>query len=249
MELQLAFLLVFGTDPQGDYNMRARLKAILRRAENWRRSGLPSTWRKVTNPGFLTLMIAAGTLATAFVAYQNGRRTQEQVQLLKQQVGLNSAETRPFFRLKASVSLTKPYRVVLKIIDAGPIPGRVIGYDMFVQVGREVVEPKGGILNTGDILYPDQPGLGVYLPLSKTEFKEFEERSEPLVAGGCVVYAPTTLDNTRRWTVSAAYHFDSWNNVPIGLFAREVPVSAQTDSCDAASLRNEWASQLKIYPK
>lgn len=194
-------------------------------------------------------MIAAGTLGTAFVAYQNGRRTQDQVQLLKQQVELNSTETRPFLRLKAGVSPGKPFRVFLKIINVGPVPGRVIGYDMMVQVGREVVRPRGKLLNTGDILYPNQPGLGVFEDLTQRESKAFEGRLQPVVAGGCVVYGSITSDDARRWKVSAAYHFDSWDKLPIGLVAREVPVPAKTDSCDASSLRNEWASQLKLYPK
>jgi hypothetical protein len=71
----------------------------------------------------------------------------------------------------------------------------------------------------------------------------------PIVVGGCVIYGSITTDDPRRWRISAAYRFDSLAELPIGLFANEVGVPTGTDKCDASSLRDEWASQLKLYPK
>jgi hypothetical protein len=210
---------------------------------------LRSLWSKITDSAFLTLMIAAGTLLTAFVAYQNERDTHDQVQLLKRQVDLNSSESRPFLRVKPSISSEKDLRVLLAITNPGRIPARVVAYDMLIQLGREIIEPKGGTFNTNDIIYPDQTGLGIYQILSPSDSASFQGGAEPLVVGGCLVYSSISADDPRRWRVSVAYHFDSTDKPPIGLFATEIGVSPNTKKCDASSLREEWSTQLKLYPK
>ena len=83
---------------------RMRVNSHLRRA-----------WSKVTNTRFLTLLIAIGTLATAFVAYRTANDSHEQVQLLARQVAFNSSETRPFLRLKPDISAGKLLRVDLDV--------------------------------------------------------------------------------------------------------------------------------------
>jgi hypothetical protein len=229
--------------------MRTVIKSSVHRTFNTARFCLSFVWSNITNTAFLTLMIALGTLATAFVAYKSARDSHEQVQLLKRQVDFNSSETRPFVRLTSSISPGKTIHVLLNVVDHGRIPARVMGYDMAIQIGRKVVEPKGGTFNTQDILYPDEPGLGVFQTLTQTEARSFTSGSEPVVVAGCVVYGSITADDTRRWKVSAAYRFDSLAGLPVGLFANEVGIPAGTDKCDASSLRDEWTSQLKLYPK
>jgi hypothetical protein len=71
---------------------------IFQRALSGGRSFLIMAWSKLTDIPFLTLLIAVGTLATALVAYRTALESNEQVQLLKRQVDLNSMETRPFVR-------------------------------------------------------------------------------------------------------------------------------------------------------
>jgi len=194
-------------------------------------------------------MIAVGTLITALVALQTARDSHDQVQLLKRQVAFNASETRPFLRLKPSISLGKNSRVLVGMIELGRIPARVTAYDMLVQVGRHVVEPRGGTFNTGDVLYPDQPGLGIFQTLSKEDAASFISGSDPIVVGECAIYGPITADDTRLWKVSAASRFDSDAELPTGLFANEVEVPSGTDKCDASSVRDEWISQLKLHPK
>jgi len=205
-------------------------------------------WSKITDAGFLTLLIALGTLGTAFVAYQTAQDTHEQVQLLKRQVNFNSSETRPFFRLMSSAP-DNGLRVTLNVSNPGRVPGRLIAYDMVVQVGRNVHEPKGGVFNSGDILYPDRAGLGVYETLTQVEATSFHKGLEPPVAGGCVIYGPIAGDDTRRWKVSAAYRMNAHEELPILLLAKETEVPEETDACDASSLHEEWAAQLKLQPK
>lgn len=206
-------------------------------------------WSKITDIGFLTLLIAIGTLGTALVAYRTALDSHEQVQLLKRQVDFNSMEARPVFHLNPSVSTDSPATVFLNVFNVGRIPGRVIAYDMVIQVGDKVIEPRGGTLNTLDVLYPDQRGLGVFQPLSKEDATSFTRGGKPIVAGGCVIYASITEDDSRRWKVSTAYRFDSVSELPIGLFAKEVSVPLEVKRCDASTLREEWQSQLKRYPK
>lgn len=227
--------------------MRLRAKSLLQGSPSATRSFLSSARSKLTDISFLTLLIAVGTLATAFVAYRTALDSHEQVQLLKRQVELNSMETRPFLRLKSSVQLEKPTRVLFQVINLGRIPARVVAYDMVLQVGRKVIEPKGSTFNTQDILYPEQPGLGVFRTLSEVDASFFGKSAQPIVIGGCLIYGSITSEDTRRWKVSAAYRFDSPGELPIGLFAKEVGVPAQTDMCDASSLRDEWASQMKTF--
>ena len=133
------------------------------------------------------------------------------------------------------------------MIELGRIPARVTAYDMLVQVGRHVVEPRGGPFNTGDVLYPDQPGLGIFQTLSKEDAASFISGSDPIVVGECAIYGPITADDTRLWKVSAAFRFDSDAELAKGLFTKEVEVPSGTDKCDASSLRDEWASQLKLH--
>jgi hypothetical protein len=160
----------------------------------------------------------------------------------------NSIETRPFLRGKPSISPGKPFRVVLGVTNVGKIPARVIGYDMVIQVGPKVIEPKGGTFNVQDVLYPDQPGLGVFQTLTDAEASPFTKGLEPIVTGGCVIYESISADDTRRWRVWVAYRFDQVDQ-PLGLVANEVDVPLETYKCDAGSLRDEWLSQLKVYPK
>jgi hypothetical protein len=208
-----------------------------------------SLWSHITNTRFLTLLIAVGTLATAYVAYQSERDTQEQVQLLKRQVDYNSSETRPFLRLKPNIPPGKATSVYLDVINLGRIPARVIAYDMLVQLGDKLIEPKGGTVNTQDVLYPDQPGMGVFQTLTPEEAQNYLRDSAPIVVGGCVIYGSITADDPRRWKASAAYHFDSHSELPRGLLASEAGVPTGTDKCDASSLRDEWAAQLKVNRK
>jgi len=226
-------------------------KVITRRALKPTHDALKYAWSIVTNLNLLTLLIAIGTLLTAIATYQNGTDTHEQLQLLKRQVEFNSTETRPFFREKSRVSRSeKGLRVYLEVINVGRIPGRVLAYDLMVQIGHEVLEPKGGTFNTHDILYPDQPGLGIFATLTEDEAIPFIRGTQPLLAAGCVIYGSITADDTRRWKVSAAYRFDSiTDELPIGLFANEVGVSTAIGTCDAHSVRDEWTSLLKQYPK
>jgi hypothetical protein len=225
------------------------MKHTLQRARIEARSFLRASWSKVTDIGFLTLVIAIGTLGTAAVAYRTALDSHEQVQLLKRQVDFNSMETRPFLRLKSSVSTDKPASVFLNVINVGRLPGRVIAYDMMVQVGHKVIEPQGGTFNTQDVLYPDQPGLGVFQPLTQEDTTSYARSGNAIVAGGCLIYGSITEEDTRRWKVTAVYRFDSASELPIGLFAREVSVPSEADRCDASTLREEWTSQLKRYPK
>lgn len=206
-------------------------------------------WSRITNAGFLTLLIALGTLATAFVAYRTAQDSHEQVLLLKRQVEINSSEARPFLRVTSRVSPENHSRVLLRITNIGRLPGRVIAYDMLVQVGPHVHEPEGGVMSTGDILYTDQPGLGVFETLTHAEATSFQKGLEPLVAGGCVVYGSITAEDTRRWRVSAAYRLDALGGLPGLLFAKEVEVPPRKDACDASLLREEWAAQVKIQRK
>jgi hypothetical protein len=212
-------------------------------------SFLSMAWVKVTDIGLLTLLIALGTLATALVAYRAALDSHEQVQLLKSQVDFNSMETRPFLRVKSSVSTDKPASVSMNVLNVGRVPGRVIAYDMLVQVGHKVIEPRGGTFNTHDVLYPDQPGLGVFQPLTQEDATSFARGGNPIVVGGCVIYGSITENDARRWKVSAAYRLDSVSELPIGLFAKEVSVPPGTERCDASTLREEWQAQLKLYPK
>lgn len=212
-------------------------------------SFLSMAWSKVTDIGFLTLVIAVGTLATALVAYRTAQDSHEQVQLLKRQVDFNSMETRPFLRVKPSVSTNKPATVLMNVVSVGRIPGRLIAYDMLVQVGHKVIEPRGGTYNTQDVLYPDQPALGVFQSLTQEDATSFTRGSNPIVVAGCVVYGPITGDDTRRWKVAAVYRFDSVSELPVGLFTKEVSVPPGTERCDARTLPEEWKSQLKLYPK
>jgi hypothetical protein len=212
-------------------------------------SHLRRAWSKVTNTRFLTLLIAIGTLATAFVAYRTANDSHEQVQLLARQVAFNSSETRPFLRLKPNISAGKLIRVDLDVRSLGRIPARLIAYDMMIQVGHKVIPPKGGTFNTGDVLYTDQPGLGIFQMLTDEQEKPFIRGAEPIIASGCAIYGSITGDDTRRWKGSVAYRFDSARELPIGLFANEIEVTPGTDKCDASTLYAEWTSQLKIYPK
>ncbi len=118
-----------------------------------------------------------------------------------------------------------------------------------IQVGHELIPPKGGTFNTGDVLYTDQPGLGIFQTLTDEQEKPFIRGAEPIIASGCAIYGSITGDDTRRWKGSVAYRFDSARELPIGLFANEIEVTPGTDKCDASTLYAEWASQLKIYPK
>lgn len=221
----------------------------LRDALTAARSSLSLLLPKIINTPFLTLMIAVGTLITAGVALQTARDSHDQVQLLKRQVAFNSDETRPFLRLKPSISLGKKSRALLGIVEVGRIPAKVIAYDMLVQVGHYVVEPKGGTFNTEDVLYPNQPGLGVYQTLNQTDIAPFASGAEPIVVAACAVYGPITADDKREWMVSVAYDFDSNAKLPRGLFANEVRVPPRTEKCDATSVRSEWKSHLKLYPR
>jgi len=212
-------------------------------------SHLRRAWSKVTNTRFLTLLIAIGTLATAFVAYRTANDSHEQVQLLARQVAFNSSETRPFLRLKPDISAGKLLRVDLDVRSLGRIPARLIAYDMMIQVGHKVIPPKGGTFNTGDVLYTDQPGLAIFQTLTDEQEEPFIRGAEPIIASGCAVYGSITGDDARRWKVSVAYRFDSARELPIGLFANEIEVTPGTDKCDASTLYAERASQLKIYPQ
>jgi hypothetical protein len=120
---------------------------------------------------------------------------------------------------------------------------------MMIQVGHEVIPPKGGTFNTGDVLYTDQPGLGIFQTLTDEQEKPFITGAEPIIASGCAIYGSITSDDTRRWKGSVAYRFESARELPIGLFANEIEVTPGTDKCDASTLYAEWASQLKIYSK
>jgi hypothetical protein len=160
-------------------------------------------WSGITNTQFLTLLIAIGTLATALVAYRTAKDSHEQVQLLSRQVAFNSIETRPFLRLKPSISAGKPIRVDLEVLSLGKIPARLIAYDMLIQVGGQVIPPKGGTFNTGDVLYADQPGLGIFQILTNEQAKSFIAGAEPIVAGGCAIYGSITGEDARRWKVSS----------------------------------------------
>lgn len=197
---------------------------------------------------FVTLVVAVATLLTAVVAYRNEQDTREQVQLLKRQVDFNSAETRPFLRLKPSLPPGKPFRVDLEGFEVGQIPARLIAYDMLVQVGHRVLPPKGGTINTPDILYPNQPAGGIFLPFTHRQLLPFLEGSEPLIVGGCVVYGPISGKDPRRWMASVVYRFDSPTGLPLALLADEVAVPPRTNACDASKLRDQWLSQLKIHP-
>lgn len=158
-------------------------------------------------------------------------------------------ETRPFLHLKSSISKEKAVSADLRLINVGRIPARVIAYDMVVQLGRKIVVPKGGTFNTQDVLYPDQSGLGVFQTLNEADADSFERSGEPIVIAGCAIYASVSTDDPRRWKVSAAYRHDASSGLPMSLFAKEVDVAADIDRCDASSLRAEWASQLKRYPR
>jgi hypothetical protein len=120
---------------------------------------------------------------------------------------------------------------------------------MVIQVGQNVIEPTGATFNTHDVLYPDQPGLGVYQTLTLAQARPFRTGAEPLIVGGCIVYSSITVEDVRRWKATAAYRFDSSNAIPLGLFTTEVSVPPSTEKCDASSLYEEWKSQLKLYPK
>ena len=229
--------------------MHSITKSAAHRARTTAHSFFRLAWSRLTDIPFLTLLIAVGTLATAGVAYRTALDSHEQVQLLKRQVGFNAIETRPFLRLKSSISNEKPISAYLHLINVGRIPARVIAYDMVVQLGRRTIEPKGGTFNTQDVLYPDQPGLGVFQTLSEGDANSFERSGEPIVIGGCAIYASVSTDDPRRWKVSAAYRHDASSGLPTGLFAKEVDVPSDGDRCDASLLRTEWASQLKTYPR
>jgi hypothetical protein len=226
-------------------------KLIARRALKPTHDAVKYAWSMGTNPKLLTLLIAIGTLIIAMATYQNGTDTHEQLQVLKRQVEFNSTETRPFLRVKSTISRSgKGLQVFLNVINVGKIPGRVLAYDLLVQVGSEIIEPKGRTFTTHDILYPDQSGLGVFATLTEDEGIPFIQHSQPLIAAGCVIYGSITVDDTRRWRVSAAYRFDSiTDEIPKGLFANEVSVPTAMDRCDAHSVRDEWASLLKLHAK
>ena len=208
-----------------------------------------SIWSRLTNTQFLTLLIAIGTLAAAMVAYENAKDSHEQVQLLARQVAFNSSETRPFLRLKPSISAGKRVCVDLEVLSLGKIPARLIAYDMLIQVGRQVVPPNGGTFNTGDVLYADQPGLGIFQMLTEEQARPFVTGAEPIIAGGCAIYGSVTGDDARRWKITVAYRFDLGRELPIGLFANEIGAPLGTEKCDANTLYADWASQLKLYPK
>jgi hypothetical protein len=208
-----------------------------------------SIWARITNTAFLTLVIALSTLATAYVTYQNGRVTAKQVELLRRQVDLNAAETRPFVRLKPSLSSEGKSRAFIDALNLGPVPARIIAYDMVVQVGANMIKPNGGAYNTGDILYAGQKGLGVFLELTGSQINPFKIGLEPIVVGGCVVYAPVTAGDIRRWKVSTAYRFVRGDELPLGLFTDEVTVRQDASTCDASGLRNQWEAQLKLHPR
>ncbi len=211
---------------------------------------LHRAWSKATQigfTGFLTLLVALGTLATAYVAYKTANDTHEQVQLLKRQVEFNASETRPFLRVKpAIIPWGKNFRVLMGVVNVGHIPGRVLAYDMTVQVGRRLIERQGSKLYTGDIIYPEQPGLELFRMLTQEQASTFVRGSEPVVVGGCVVFGSITTEDNRRWEVSNVYRFDSLDELPLGLFANEVSIPLETSSCDADSLRDKWAAQIRL---
>jgi hypothetical protein len=227
--------------------MRPSLQKILTRAYSGARTVSRFIWSTLTSSALLTMLIALGTLATAIVTYRNGRVTGEQVELLKRQVDLNAAETRPFLRLKPKISLGESTRAFLDAFNLGPVPARIIGYDMVVQVGHNVVAPKGHTyINTTDILYAGQKGLGVFLDLGGSDTQHFKLDSDPIIVGGCVIYTPVTAGDARRWKVSTAYRFDRDEVIPLGLFTDEVAVPQDADSCDAGGLWHQWNAQLKL---
>src|SRR5690348_5883992 len=120
--------------------VRSRRHRVLSAVQLW----LSFAWSKLTDNAFLTLLIAVGTLFAALAAYKAAQDSHEQVQVLKRQVEFNSMETRPFVHLKPIVSPETPLRPTLGMVYFGRIPARVLAYDLEVQVGRKVIEPKGG---------------------------------------------------------------------------------------------------------
>jgi hypothetical protein len=210
--------------------------------------GAAAQWKQMTRFSWLPSVVA---LVTALAALLTAVSTYRQVDLLGNQVAYQSAETRPFFRLRPRILSSSKASMLLSmnIVNVGRVPGRVLGYDMLVQLGRDTISPKEGAASTMvDVLYPTEPGVGITAQLSAGETQRWA-RGERLIIGGCLIYGGLQSDDTRRWKVFGAYSFGVGDELPTGLFMDEEALASDTRPCNASGLREEWQKRLRSVPQ
>ena len=166
--------------------------------------------------------------------------TYVQTSTTKAQLKLNELQIRPyvkyipdFFEAKGEIN------VGLRIENLSPVPASVV-YDEMTPWIDGVTSGINVHSVTQDFLYQHKGGVSSLPPITGGTAKHLMNGDSVLQIGVCVIYAPLSQSDSRRWEMTSLYEFVAGSVIPKTVFMQEVDVPASKNTCNSKAIRDLW---------
>ncbi|CAN0450041.1 unnamed protein product, partial [Discosporangium mesarthrocarpum] len=144
-----------------------------------------------------TILSSVAAVVAASIAFWQGCRTQESLDLAQKSLDVVLSETRPFFYLHADQA---DDRFRLRIINEGPIPGRLVAKSFgFWTDGLRRGEPAPEIHTERTIVFPGSDITTVRFDLAESRIQDRLRAGKRLGFGACVLYESVEPTDVRSW--------------------------------------------------
>ena len=176
--------------------------------------------------------------------------TYVQTTTTKAQLKLNELQIRPYVKyIPDFFEAKREINVDMHLENLSPVPASVIYTELTPWIDGAT---SGLNLHsvTQDILYQHKGGLSNLPPITGDTAKRLMSGDSVLQISVCVIYAPLSQPDSRRWKMTSLYEHIAGSTIPKTIFVQEVDVPASKNTCDSKEIRDQWLdTRSTIHPK
>ena len=159
----------------------------------------------------------------------------------KAQLKLNELQIRPYLRyMPFFFEGKREINIEMHLENQSTVPSRVVYTELTGWVG----ETTTGVnlhSTAEEILFQHKGGRSSLPPIIGELAKELMNGDSVLQIGSCVIYAPVSKNDLRRWELISLNQYDPGEGGdPTTVFMQEVEVPTEKNKCLSKEIRGQW---------
>ncbi len=188
----------------------------------------------------LTLFEKAVPWIALFVSIASAIFTYVQTTTTKAQLKLNELQIRPYVKyIPGFFEGKQEINVDMRLENLSSIPASVIYTELTPWIDG-VTSGLNMHSTTEDILYQHKGGASNLPQINGNTAKRLLNGDSVLEIGVCVIYAPLSKSDSRRWLLISLYKYSAGSAIPMTMFVQEVEVPASKNTCKSNEIRGQW---------